>query len=67
VVPAGDSQAPPTVIHSTQLHFDLLVSTKLLTELELARQAETSYQRMVQDQLAGRPARVGASATPERA
>ena len=37
-------------------------------ELELARQAETSYQRMVQDQQAGAPARkVGASATPERA
>ena len=37
-------------------------------ELELARQAETSYQRMVQDQLAGRAAKkVGASATPERA
>ncbi len=37
-------------------------------ELELARQAETSYKRMVQDQLAGAPARkVGASATPERA
>ena len=37
-------------------------------ELELARQAETSYQRMVQDQLAGRAAkRVGASATVERA
>jgi hypothetical protein len=37
-------------------------------ELELARQAETSYQRLVQDQLAGRAARkVGASATPERA
>jgi transposase len=37
-------------------------------EIELARQAEASYQRMVQDQLAGRPAkRVGASATPERA
>ncbi len=37
-------------------------------ELELARQAETSYARMVQDQLAGRAAkRVGASATPERA
>ena len=37
-------------------------------ELELARQAETSHQRMVQDQQAGAPARkVGASATPERA
>jgi len=37
-------------------------------ELELARQAEASYARMVQDQLAGRAAkRVGASATPERA
>jgi transposase len=37
-------------------------------ELELARQAETSYKRMVQDQQAGAPARkVGASATPERA
>jgi transposase len=36
-------------------------------ELELARQVETSYQRMVQDQLAGRPAKVGASATVERA
>ncbi len=37
-------------------------------ELELARQAETSYTRMVQDQKAGAPARkVGASATPERA
>jgi hypothetical protein len=37
-------------------------------ELELARQAETSYRRLVQDQLAGAPARkVGASATPERA
>jgi transposase len=37
-------------------------------ELELARQAETSYKRMVQDQQAGGPAkRVGASATPERA
>ena len=36
-------------------------------ELELARQAETSYARMVQDQLAGRPAKVGASATPEHA
>jgi transposase len=37
-------------------------------ELELARQAETSYRRMVQDQAAGAPARkVGASATPERA
>ena len=37
-------------------------------ELELARQAETSYKRMVQDQQAGGPVRkVGASATPERA
>ena len=37
-------------------------------ERELARQAETSYKRMVQDQRAGAPARkVGASATPERA
>jgi len=37
-------------------------------ELELARQAETSYKRLVQDQRAGAPARkVGASATPERA
>jgi len=37
-------------------------------ERELARQAETSYQRMVQDQRAGAPARrVGASATPEHA
>jgi len=37
-------------------------------ELELARQAETSYKRMVQDQQAGAPARnVGASVTPERA
>ena len=37
-------------------------------ELELARQAETSYKRTVQDQQAGTPARkVGASATPERA
>jgi transposase len=37
-------------------------------ELELAQQAEASYKRMVQDQLAGGPARrVGASATPERA
>jgi transposase len=37
-------------------------------ELELARQAETSYKRMVQDQAAGAPAKsVGASATPERA
>ena len=37
-------------------------------ELELARQAETSYKRMVQDQQAGAPAKkVGASATPERA
>ena len=37
-------------------------------ELELARQAETSYKRMVQDQQAGAPARkAGASVTPERA
>jgi hypothetical protein len=37
-------------------------------ELELARQAEASYARMVQDQLAGRAAKtVGASATAERA
>ncbi len=37
-------------------------------ELELAQQAEASYKRMVQDQLAGAPKRkVGASATPERA
>ena len=37
-------------------------------ERELARQAETSYKRMVQDQQAGAPARkVGASVTPERA
>jgi transposase len=37
-------------------------------ELELARQAETSYQRLVQDQLASRAARkAGASATVERA
>jgi transposase len=37
-------------------------------ELELAQQAEASYKRMVQDQLAGGPKRkVGASATPERA
>jgi transposase len=37
-------------------------------ERELARQAETSYKRLVQDQRAGAPARkVGASATPERA
>jgi transposase len=37
-------------------------------ERELALQAEASYQRLVQDQLAGGPARkVGASATPERA
>jgi transposase len=36
-------------------------------ELELARQAEASYKRMVQDQLAGAPARNGASVTPERA
>jgi transposase len=37
-------------------------------ELELAQQAEASYKRMVQDQLAGGPARkAGASATLERA
>jgi transposase len=37
-------------------------------ELELARQAETSYKRMVQDQLAGGPPRkAGASVTLERA
>jgi transposase len=37
-------------------------------ELELARQAEASYKRLVADQRAGAPARrVGASATPERA
>jgi hypothetical protein len=37
-------------------------------ELELANQAETSYQRMVQDQQAGAPARKpGASVTLERA
>jgi transposase len=37
-------------------------------ELELARQAETSYKRLVQDQLAGAPARkAGASVTLERA
>jgi transposase len=37
-------------------------------ELELARQAETSYKRMVQDQQAGAPPkRVGASVTLERA
>jgi hypothetical protein len=37
-------------------------------ELELARQAETSYQRLVQDQLAGSPAKkAGASVTLERA
>jgi transposase len=37
-------------------------------ERELAEQAEVSYQRMVNDQRAGAPARkVGASATPERA
>ena len=37
-------------------------------ERELARQAETSYKRMIQDQQAGAPARkAGASATPERA
>jgi transposase len=37
-------------------------------ELELARQAETSYKRMIQDQKAGAPAKkAGASVTPERA
>jgi hypothetical protein len=37
-------------------------------ERALAEQAEASYKRMVQDQLAGGPARkVGASATPEHA
>jgi hypothetical protein len=37
-------------------------------ELKLARQAETSYKRMVQDQQAGAPARkAGASVTLERA
>jgi hypothetical protein len=37
-------------------------------ELELARQAETSYKRLVQDQQAGAPARkAGASVTLERA
>jgi hypothetical protein len=37
-------------------------------ELELARQAETSYKRMVQDQLAGGPTKkAGASVTLERA
>ena len=37
-------------------------------ERELARQAEASYKRLVQDQRAGAPARkVGTSATPERA
>ena len=37
-------------------------------ELELAQQAEASYKRMIQDQLAGAPARkAGASATAERA
>jgi transposase len=37
-------------------------------ELALARQAEASYRRMVQDQQAGAPARkAGASVTPERA
>jgi transposase len=39
-----------------------------VAERELAEQAETSYKRLVQDQLAGKAARkVGASATPERA
>ena len=46
-------------------------STNELTrtaELELARQAETSYRRMVQDQRAGAPAKkAGASVTLERA
>ena len=37
-------------------------------ELELAHQAETSYQRLVQDQQAGAPAKkAGASVTLERA
>ena len=37
-------------------------------ERELAQQAELSYKRMVQDQLAGGPAKkVGASVTLERA
>jgi transposase len=37
-------------------------------ERQLAKQAEVSYKRLVQDQQAGAPARkVGASATPERA
>ena len=36
-------------------------------ELELASQTEASYAQMVQDQLAGRPSKMGASATPERA
>jgi hypothetical protein len=37
-------------------------------ELELARQAETSYNRLIQDQQVGAPARkAGASVTPERA
>jgi hypothetical protein len=37
-------------------------------ELELARQAETSHKRMVQDQQAGGPAKkAGASVTLERA
>ena len=37
-------------------------------ERALAQQAETSYKRMVQDQLAGGPAKkVGASVTVERA
>jgi hypothetical protein len=38
-------------------------------ELQLARQAEVSYWRMVADQQAGAPARlkVGAGVTPERA
>jgi hypothetical protein len=37
-------------------------------ELELARQAETSYKRVVQDQQAGAPAKKeGASVTLERA
>jgi hypothetical protein len=36
-------------------------------ERALMLQAEVSYKRMVTDQQAGRPAKVGASATPERA
>ena len=39
-----------------------------VAERELAEQAEASYKRLVQDQLAGGPSKkVGASATPERA